>query len=203
LLVSTFELENQKIKKMHVAVHQAVCDGDLEYLMQAIDSTNINIPTAFGDTPLRISIVYKRIKCAMFLINAGADVNICDCNDSSPLMAAIEVCPECVKSLVNAGAKLDHVDRYKTTIFSHICSDLAKNYKLAKFLIDRGCRPVQVDYRHRGRIPDYINKFIESRVFTKRRAIVMISLNKWTGVYGNGRDVLRLIGKHIWSMRML
>jgi hypothetical protein len=54
-------------------------------------------------------------------------------------------------------------------------------------------------------IPDWVNKFVSARLMCRRVAIVLIGMHKHhytrlTGVIDN--NVLRLIGKHIWSFQM-
>jgi hypothetical protein len=74
---------------------------------------------------------------------------------------------------------------------------------MLRLLIDRGADIIIGDWTRVPIIPIHIQEFIKSRNLTRVTAIAFITLYKKAYVGGNGKDVLRLIGKHIWSMRMM
>ena len=64
---------------------------DLHELL--IDGANINEPLAGGMTPLHIASEKGYASCVGLLISAGADPNILDDADNTPLMNAVGSCP--------------------------------------------------------------------------------------------------------------
>ena len=52
--------------------------------------TSINFRNSSGKTPLYVACVEKQLKCVIFLLQNGADINIPDSNGRTPLMASYD-----------------------------------------------------------------------------------------------------------------
>ncbi|MEJ2189566.1 MAG: ankyrin repeat domain-containing protein [Acidobacteriota bacterium] len=77
----------------------------------------IDYATADGRTALLSALMYGRFDLARFLVDAGADVNIADSNNATPLFHAASNCTatDLVKALLAAGADPTQATRGKTT----------------------------------------------------------------------------------------
>lgn len=72
-----------------------------------------------GSTALLSAIQYHHVDLALFLVAAGADVNIADTNNATPLFHAAGICDatELVRALIAAGADPAPATRGNTTAF--------------------------------------------------------------------------------------
>jgi Ankyrin repeats (3 copies) len=77
----------------------------------------IDFAVADGRTALNSAVMYSHIDVALFLIDAGADVNIADANNATPLFNAARNCgaSELVGALIEAGADPAPATRGGTT----------------------------------------------------------------------------------------
>jgi hypothetical protein len=104
-----------------------------------------------------------------------------------------------VRVLLDAGTPVDIADDAGST-------PLRSAIQASRYAIPRASNIKLDDYSYNLRaIPDWVTVFVESRSNCRTSAIVMVGIHKYhrTAVTGNNDiNVLRLIGKHIWSMRM-
>jgi len=70
-----------------------------------------------GRTALTSAVMYRHLDVALFLVKAGADVNIADSNNATPLFHAAGNCEatELVRALIDAGADPSPATRGSTT----------------------------------------------------------------------------------------
>jgi ankyrin repeat protein len=192
---------------MSQSIHYLAHSGYLEELKKEISTSNINIGNYYGETALTYAASGNALQCLIFLISAGADITIKNQNMECPLFfAAWANNFDCVKALLDAGSEINSKNLQGATPFIISLSRTHdKNYRVSKLLIDRGADITIGDLPNITidcDIPTCIVKFIESRNLTRIGAIAFITLYKKAYVGGNSKDVLRLIGKHIWTMRM-
>ena len=97
-------------------IHQAIAEDDAgrvaELLRDNPSLTSQADDGPAGDLPLHVAAALGRLDIARLLIDAGADVNGGDVDESTPLdVAAIRRQPEMVNLLLKHGADLNHRDR--------------------------------------------------------------------------------------------
>jgi ankyrin repeat protein len=113
-----------------------------------------------------------------------------------------------VSELADAGSNIDEAndDDGWSPVFRAI---RIERYNMARLLIDRGAKVFNVDLPLVGKrtlsIPEWVGEFIASRSKCRIAAITIIGIHKYhrTTVTGNNDiNVLKLVSKHMWSMRM-
>jgi ankyrin repeat protein len=155
------------------ALHYAAWDGHVECVKVCLElHANVDTQDRSGWTPLHIASANGYLDVSLLLLNAGATVD--------------------------ATSDLGWTPLYYVTHNNHV--------NTARLLIDRGGKlsNVKLD-KHQPLIPDWVNTFIASRLRCRSVAILVVGIHKYhrTNVTGNNDiNVLRLIGKHVWSTRM-
>jgi hypothetical protein len=187
---------------------KAIISNDFEGFVNAITLQNINeIDTYNQCTPLDLACSIKeRHRFIVVLIQRGAAVNKGKALSSAtfryPLTTAIHINDiQYVKTLINAGAdvNLRNSFGYAPIIYSMMFNYMP--HTCTKILIDSGAFIPSSD--DLIAVPPEIYQFIANRNKTQQAAITMMSTHKKTHmIQQNGKDALRLIAKHIWSMRM-
>jgi hypothetical protein len=192
-------------------------------LKNALNKSNMN--ETFGDqkmTILAYAIIYQRLEIVLHLIQLGCDVNAkVDKHGRTALTYASSYLYTFnaddivlyVRALLNAGANVNAMDKTgvtaleanlngiyvsmsgQTTADWRLTIPLDNHLKISKLLIDRGA---DVTLLRNFDLPNQLKEFINQRNQTRRGAIVIVALRH---IHSNGRDVLRLIGKHVWSFR--
>jgi ankyrin repeat protein len=207
--------------KMTDVVYKAIRRDDLETMKKCINENIIDIrwrDFRYERTLLHCSAAWSAIDCLQFLINCGANVNSTDYIGNTPLHTIAEthlgeaVCHRinventgrCVKALLDAGANINavNIDDQTPFMLSIPRNINYKNDHTMRILIDRGADPALGNHKNTPKIPIHIQEFIKSRKLVRVTAIAFITLYKKAWIGGNGKDVLRLIGRHIWSMRI-
>jgi ankyrin repeat protein len=106
--------------------------------------------------------------------------------------------------LLDAGAMVDATDKYGRIPLYYAIRD--KRVAVARLLVDRGGKVSNVKLDEDvPAIPDRVTVFIESRSRCRFASIAIIGIHKYhrTTMTGNiDINVIKLISKHIWSMRM-
>jgi ankyrin repeat protein len=98
-----------------------------------------NIIDKDGETELFKAIRTKEIGFAKALINNGADVNICNIYQSSPLhLAACHGVAEIIPLLIEKGAKIEQKDKNSFTPLLEACNSPWSNAETIKALLDGG-----------------------------------------------------------------
>lgn len=103
----------------------------------------LNIKGQKGRTPIMFAIERccsdndcVDFSCAQTLIDAGADINACDADGNTALTLVIQRCdaalnPECIKFLIQRGAKVDEINRASQTALAFVllhknCTKIAR-----------------------------------------------------------------------------
>jgi ankyrin repeat protein len=178
---------------------------ELQQLRVAVTVDNVNAVNNDGWKVLHFVAEGGSVDCVKCCIEMGANVNASSRGGATPLhSASLYGNVVIVRVLLDAGAIVDanHFARFtplKCAIFG--------NYgDVACLLMDRGAKVSNVKLDEDvPAIPDWVTTFIESRSRCRSAAIVMIAIHKYhrTNVTGNNDiNVIKLISKHVWSMRM-
>jgi ankyrin repeat protein len=145
------------------------------------------------------------LDCIKCCLEMHANVNVRAVNGSTALhFASTRGHADVVSLLLDVGAVVDVVNVHGCTPL--YCAISYERIAIARHLIDRGAKVsnVKVD-KDVPAIPDSVTLLVESRSKCRFVAIVIIGIHKYrrTNITSNNDiNVLRLIGKHIWSMRM-
>jgi ankyrin repeat protein len=155
-------------------LHFAAFNGDVECVKLCFElvHANVDVRSDDGFTPLHLASLNGHVDAARVLLDAGAFVDATDAFWGTPLHGAI----------LN-----NHMD-------------------IARLMIDWGAKVSNVKLdKELPAIPNWITPFIESRSKCRVVCIIIIGIHKYhrTNITGNNDiNVLRIIGKHIWSTRM-
>jgi hypothetical protein len=178
--------------------------GDLEQLRGTLTRDNVDDLDVGGWTALLSASFNGHVECAKLCIEMGANVNARSHTECTPLHFASskEDFVDVVRILLDAGAIVDvaNCDGWTPLCFA-IATSLVDN---ARLLIDGELKCQMLSVASPA-IPDWITVFIASRSNCRCVAIIIIGIHKYrrTNITGNNDiNVLRLIGKHIWSARM-
>jgi ankyrin repeat protein len=207
---------------VNYVVYDILRRDDLEAFKKCITENIIDIwqqDSRYKRTLLHNAAVLNAYNCLQFLLDCGIDANSIDYIGNTSLHAAalyaaalhLNDCinhldvRQCIKALLDAGANINALNHDDRTPFMFLIPRRTdyKNDNMLRLLIDRGADIIIGDWTRVPIIPIHIQEFIKSRNLTRVTAIAFITLYKKAYVGGNGKDVLRLIGKHIWSMRMM
>jgi hypothetical protein len=186
-------------------VFHAVKYGDLEHLREVLTRDNVSNVSGGGLTALHHAVNNGHTECVKYLLEMDANVNARTDGGSTPLHCAIQRGDvDTTHILLGAGAVADATDKdgqtplYRAVLFNH--------REVARLLIDQGARIANVKLDGDVQlIPAWIHQITSSRSLCRSVAIVVIGIHKYhrTNITGNNDvNVLKLIGKHIWSMRM-
>lgn len=180
--------------------------GNLSTLdrQRILDSLNWN--GIGGQTLLGIAASNGNASNVLYLIQCGAKLNTRGFFGDSPLMYATRFDYQCiVKMLLEAGADVEHMDNDGVTSLWWALAE--KSTKCVKILIDYGARLDKVR-KHcpipplKG-IPKWVTRYVDARECARKAAVLMVGIHKRCSVtQGQDVNVLRIIGKHIWSTRM-
>jgi ankyrin repeat protein len=182
-------------------MHSAIYNNDLQGLANAITPENINDRCGVTSaTALYVaSSLSGREEFVKLLIQRGADIDNGNNKGNTPLLVAIKRnCYATVEILLKAGANIFAINDSGFTPL--VRSLISRNYPCSKLLIDRGAR-VEFFFNYDA-FSHILEQFITTRNSIRQTAITMISTHRKSQLIHNGKDALRLIAKHIWSMRM-
>jgi ankyrin repeat protein len=137
-------------------------------------------------------------------ISIGVDVNEVAYNGTTMLhLVSNKGCVNCVSMLLNAGAHPNIIDVYGESPLHDAI--IHEQDIITKILIDRGAsiHNVRLIGRRLKTIPNWIYEFIEERIQMMNRAMTIIGIHKFKRTtIPIIRDVVKHIGKHIWSYRL-
>jgi hypothetical protein len=182
---------------MGAIIIAAIDKNDIKFIKSVITTQNADISTPRGLTALCCAARFRRHEIVRYLLSVGATINPTNLNYWPPLTYACMLGDlEMINILINAGAIIVD-DNLPRIIYGY--KSLENHEAVMKLLIDRGnaelvCRHVQYEC---------IIKFIQDRLQYRAIAILIMGLKRRrVHVFGpNGRDVVTLIMKHLWSMR--
>jgi ankyrin repeat protein len=180
--------------------------GNMQQLRAILTAGNVNDVDDKGWTALHYASHCETVDCVKYCIEVGANVNARNNLGYTPLHYASASGPhvKVVRVLLDAGALVDAtgIDDW-TPLYVGI---LNEHVEVTRLLIDRGGKLSNVVLdEYLTTIPDWIPAFIESRSRCQFVSIAIIGIHKYhrTKVTGNNDiNVIKLISKHIWSMRM-
>jgi ankyrin repeat protein len=183
---------------------------NLEYLKKHVNSENANEKDLiYYRTSIHWAALQNKPDCIQYLLNIGCNILKYDCFDWPAIyLASVYGHSECVKILIDAGANIEDRGGIHSTNYTSLHGAILNNhFETAYLLIDRGAKieNVDIDTRSITSIPRLITEFIEHRKQHRHSAIIVLGLKKYrmpNTFQSNGRDAIRLIGKHIWSLRM-
>ena len=129
------------VEKPHVC-ESNICDacekGDFESVRFLIEREKVNIDTKneSGVTPLICACSSGNLQIAEYLINKGANINLCDDDWNTPLhIAARGGHLDIVKCLVENGAFIEASSNASTPLFMACCLEY---FDIVGYLVDRG-----------------------------------------------------------------
>jgi uncharacterized protein len=132
------------VKPPQVDIHTAVVTGNLEALKQHIAAgSNINEKDPFGgSSPLISASVFGKTEAARILIDAGADINFQNNDQSTALHTAAFFCrPEIVKMLLDKGADKTIKNKFGATPYESVAGPFA-DVKSAYEMMDKMLGPM-------------------------------------------------------------
>jgi hypothetical protein len=184
----------------------AARDGDLKLLRVALTRDNVDVVDTSSRlkwTSLFYAVNNVEFDCVMHCLQMGANVNIRDVHGSTPLhyVSGTGDLPV-FHALLDAGAIIDTSNNDGMTPLS--CALRYKRVGVARILIDRGAKLSNAKLDAATGIPDWVYTFIESRSNCRSISIIVIGIQKYhrTKVTcNNDINIMKLIGKHIWSCR--
>jgi ankyrin repeat protein len=100
----------------------AMRNNKLDVIKQHIDQNNVNIKlNAQKQNLLHIAIACDKIDILEHLLNIGADPNVKDYDEQSPLHYATwgNGCLKAIQLLINKGADVNAVDKHNKTALDH------------------------------------------------------------------------------------
>jgi ankyrin repeat protein len=186
---------------------EAANRGDLQKLRVVLTVDNVNNVDSSGWTALHYAAHSDEFDCTKLCLAMGANVNACNKYGSTPLHHASAHSVDVVRLLLDAHATVDATDISGHTALYLVIFGMSGDYiNIARLLIDRGARLSNVILDNYLRaIPDWVPAFIASRSNCRTVAITIIGIHKYhrTNITGhNDINILKLISKQIWSMRM-
>jgi hypothetical protein len=186
--------------------HQLIA---LQQLRATLTPTNVDdlLDEYFGNTALHDACTIGNVECVKYCLEMKANVNVRDSNGWTPLHLACGAASSVavVILLLDAGALVDVAAADGCTpLYCAFCNK-KNSHQIARLLLDRGARIVSNVQLKLPAIPNWVNSFISLRARHRSAATTIIGIHKYrrTNVTGNNDiNVLKLIGKHIWSFRM-
>lgn len=172
-------------------IYEFARKGCLSKLTEALTPDNVDNKDISYNTVLHYSVQSNNAACVALCLANGADIHEFNGYDMTPLhLAAAKNAMDIVIMLLDAGAS---VNIQNTGGSSALDLAIASCYHdVAKVLMDRGGTTF-------SRL-DWIQTFKMKRSQCRTAAILLVSIRP---PQGNNKDVMCLIGKHIWSMRLM
>lgn len=107
---------------------------------------------------------------------------------------------KCVRLFIDHGYPVDTINAYgETPLF---CALYNSAYACAVVLLDAGAKPGMRNVKG-TQIPKWAHRFVAARINARAAAIAVLCLTRVGSrvVGNNGRDVLRIIARCVWSTR--
>jgi ankyrin repeat protein len=182
----------------------AARQGWLHELKQCLTPNNVDDSDQNGMTALHFAAENGHAECVKWCLVMRANVNAREMDGWTPLyMATSRGHADIVCLLLDAGAVVDATNNFGYTSLYRAIFD--KHVHIIRLLIERGATASKVkldDYV--PAIPDWVTTIIAWRSNCRSAAVIIMGSHKYhrTSVTGhNDKNVMKLIGKHIWSIR--
>ncbi|MEW6355693.1 MAG: ankyrin repeat domain-containing protein [Planctomycetota bacterium] len=162
------------------AVHEAARDGNEEMLIESLaedDRSDLRLTDNDGRTPLHVATEAGQLHIVELLIRKGAEVDVRDYAEQTPLHYAAHVREPAyseliAERLIENGADMNAVDRYGHTPLHHAAYH--KRIELARVLMSCGANAKATDTKGRtpldiaverghGEVAEIIRRHIEGR----------------------------------------
>jgi ankyrin repeat protein len=163
---------------------------------------NVDDKNESGETALHCAANHGHVHCVQLCLHLEANVNSRDGDGWTPLhKASTQGQTAVARVLLDAGANVDATNADGRTPLRYAI----RNYRssVVKLLIDRGANVAAIKLdRFIPILPDWVNSIIGSS-YCRTVAIIIIGIRKYqrTTTAYNDINVIRLIGKHIWTSR--
>jgi hypothetical protein len=183
---------------------EAAEEGNADRLRELLTSNNVDECDQIGRTALHHSVAGNYAECVAYCLKMHANVNMVDGFGWPPLCLSAQFDDGNVaRMLLDAGAAVDgRASGSKVTPLSIVINRSPRGCQCVLLLIDRGARLANVE--DGVLIPPWVHGYIASRAQIRTAAILMMGIHKYhcTKITGNNDfNVIRLIGKHVWSFR--
>jgi ankyrin repeat protein len=189
-------------------VFDAIEKNNFELFCKLVNRENVTMLDLSNRSLLRAAMHIGRVDFIQHLIRIGADVNYKNDNWWPPLLKATSDCNITIMEiLLNAGADVKYANIEGCTPLGYAFEN--NRFDCAKLLIDRGAYK-HLSERDKGNITYASNRatvYNKWRSKLRRSIMTLIALRKqkkgplWFIKQDN--HVIKMIGKHIWSLRML
>jgi ankyrin repeat protein len=185
----------------------ALKNNDLELFCKLVHGENVNTPDANGVSPVRIAVSFGRVDFVEYLIKIGANVNCATDVWWPPLLkASYDGNIVIAKILIEAGADVNYQTKDGVTALRWVIDH--DSYEMVKLLINHGASMPDRS-NHHTKVPERITKYIANRTALNQSIILILTLHKqklnqspvW--FIKQDKNVIKMIGKHLWSLRML
>lgn len=170
-------------------------ERDIRIMLQTY---HISVDTLIhgNEAMFHLAVDYCKFKVIEFLIAIGANVDVRDRRDKTPLCRAAGCgCINCVVILLDAGAS-PRGPLWNAIKYGY--------WNVAYLLIDRGASLWKVYLEYPSlRIPAWMYIFVEKRDDKRNVAITLMGIRRFRHDFGGqDRNVIRQIAFHIWSFRL-
>jgi uncharacterized protein len=140
------------VKPPQIDIHTAVLTENVEAVKQHIAAgTNINEKDPFGgSSPLITASLFGKTEMAKLLIEAGADVNFQNNDESTPLHVAAFFCrPDVVKLLLEKGADKSIKNKYDQTAYQMVAGPFSEMKPVYDMMVQvLGPMGLKLDYAY-------------------------------------------------------
>lgn len=184
------------------SILEALEHNDVKTFCTLVTKENVNTAFVRANTILYQAAYYKRVELMRYCIFLGANIDYA-VNEYkwTPLhIAARRGVYEGVKLLLDYGANVNALTLHGSSAISTATLDYSFNKNaIVKLLIDRGCQPSKQQLKF-----EFVNKVVTNRNL-RHNILDFIAIFKYKlqhiACSPLDINVVRLIGKHLWSHR--
>lgn len=146
-LINAKRSSEYKEKYLDYKMHRAVCENKYEYLVQFVNSQNINDFDYFGKSMMYYAIICGNLKITKFLYKKGAKIDIVDDHRQPALLIAVYAEHfNVIKYLLTLPVDVNEIFYGRSYLYRAI---LRNNYEMASILIEAGANVNFIDSKHR------------------------------------------------------
>lgn len=145
-LINYSRSQDYKEKSLKYSLHDAVCRGDYEYVLQEVTSTNVNNFDYYGKSLMYYAIIFNNIRIVKLLYKKGARIDhIDEYNQSALLIAIYSENYDIIKFLLDHKANVNEIFYGRSYLYRAI---LRNDYEMVKLLIDNKADVNYIDDKH-------------------------------------------------------